>query len=278
MTTGRLFYPTELKLKILEHLARFEVLTTKDLSPLIYGDATEPSTRTINRTLSTLNHNGFVNQIFFRPESYLGKGNLPNASGLSENGVVLAQEKWPHTYPKEFSKTHSPHTIEHDLRRARAHIAIDKLARDHKLTLGWKKGGNNLVKPDDTFELTLTKTSHFFLEEEHKKKDFDALYEKLKPYVTLHGTGQMKEAWGFRYYTVIIPMRDADAMNNLLVHFSGSCNCIDPKMKVLHKGAPFTLSTDVLAFTSHDDMITRATEPILHTPSGRTLSLLDIVR
>ena len=43
MTTGRLFYPTELKLKILEHLARFEVLTTRDLCMLVYmNDATDP--------------------------------------------------------------------------------------------------------------------------------------------------------------------------------------------------------------------------------------------
>ena len=249
------------------------------MASLIYGNDKHSSITTINRTLEILDkRHHLVNRIYFRPEVYMGRGNLPNASGLSDKGVALAAERWPHTYPKEFPLTHSPHTIEHDLRRARTHIAIDKLSRSMNWEIGWKKGGNNLVKPDDTFELTNEKTAHFFLEEEYKKKDFDALYDKLKPYVTLHGTGQMKEAWGFRYYTVVIPMRDADAMNNVLVHFKGSCNCIDPKMKVLHKGAPFTLLTDVLAFTSHDDMITESNEPILHTPSGRTLSLLDIVR
>jgi hypothetical protein len=273
-----LFYPTELKLKILENLARYEVLTTRDLALIIYGNEEQDATRTINRTISKLNRSGFVNQIFFRPETYLGKGTLPNASGLSEKGVALTQERWPQTYPKEFPLTHSPHTIEHDLRRARTHITIDALARKEKWEIGWKKGGTHIVKPDDTFELTKTKTSHFFLEEEYKKKDFDALYEKLKPYVDFHGSGKMKEGWGFRYYTVIIPMRDAEAMNNLLVHLKGSCNCVDVYLKRKHAGAPFRLTSDILAFTTHRDMIETPAAPVLHTSSGKTLSLMDIVK
>jgi hypothetical protein len=276
--TDQLFYPTELKLKLLENLARFEVLTTRDLALIIYGNEEEQSTRTINRTLSNLNKAGFVNQIFFRPELYRGSGTLPNASGLSVKGVELAAERWPETYPKEFPVTHSPHTIEHDLRRARTHIQINALAKAMNWEIGWKKGGNHIVKPDDVFELTHHKTTHFFLEEEHKKKDFDALYEKLKPYVTLHGSGQMKDAWGFRYYTVLIPMRDAESMENVLVHFKGSCNCVDPKLRYMHKGSPFKIFTDILAFTTHDDVMQKPNETIFHTPSGKVLSLLDIVK
>lgn len=208
----------------------------------------------------------------------MGRGNLPNASGLSEDGVKLAQDRWPATYPKEFPLTHSPHTIEHDLRRARTHIKIHALASEKGWGIGWKKGGNHTVKPDDTFELTRTRTAHFFLEEEYKRKDFDAMYEKFKPYVDLHGTGTMKETWGFRYYTVIVPMRDADARDNLLAHFKGSCNCIDPKLRKMHAGAPFKLTTDILAFTTNEDITLRTEKPILHTTSNKVLSLLDIVR
>src|ERR1035441_5064838 len=144
MTTGQLFYPTELKLNILESLARFEVLTTRDLALLIYKNDDVDSIRTINRALNNLDtNNALVNRIFFRPEEYLGRGNLPNASGLSEQGVALAEERWPATYPKEFPLTHSPHTIEHDLRRARTHIAIAKLADNQMWLSGWKKGGNH---------------------------------------------------------------------------------------------------------------------------------------
>ncbi len=208
----------------------------------------------------------------------MGRGNLPNASGLSEDGVTIAEDRWPATYPKEFRLTHSPHTIEHDLRRARTHIKIHALAGEKGWSIGWKKGGNHLVKPDDTFELTLTKTAHFFLEEEYKRKDFDALYQKFKPYVDLHGSGQMKGTWGFRYYTVIVPMRDAQARDNLLAHFKGSCNCIDPKLRKMHAGAPYQLVTDILAFTTHKDITERTSEKILHTSAGNTLSLLEIVR
>lgn len=273
------FHPTTLRLKILENLARYEVLTARDLSLLIYGDDEHHHITTINQTLEALDERfHFVNRIFFRPEKYMGRGNLPNALGLSEDGVKLAADRWPATLPKEFPLTHSPHTIEHDLRRARTHIKIHQLAGKKGWQIGWKKGGNHLVKPDDCFELTGTKTAHFFLEEEYKRKDFDAMYEKFKPYVELHGTGQMKETWGFRYYTVIVPMRDPDARDNLLAHFRGSCNCIDPKFRKMHAGAPFKLVTDILAFTTHDDITERTGEKILHTSTGHTFSLLEIVR
>lgn len=273
-----LFYPTNGKLIILENLSRFEVLTSRDLSFLIYGDDKHHHITILNKTLTALRASGLVNQIYFRPEIYRGRGNLPNASGLSEKGVTLATERWPATYPKEFPLTHSPHTIEHDLRRARTHIKIAELAKHSGWELGWKKGDNRFIKPDDIFEITLTKTSHFFLEEEYKRKDFEALYEKLKPYVDLHGGGEMKDEWGFRYYTVIVPMRDAEAMNNLLTHFKGLCNCVDRKLKTMHRDAPYKLITDVVALTTHEDMMERTNEPILHTPSGKTYSLMDIVK
>ena len=205
------------------------------------------------------------------------KARLPNVTGLSELGVELANELWPLTYPKTFSASHSPHTIQHDLNRAHTHIAIAHLCKDEGWQLGWQKGGYHLVKPDDVFEITKEKTAHFFLEEEHKKKDYAALYEKLKPYVQLHGTGDMKEAWGFRYYTVIVPMRDAEAMLNVLTHFKGGCNCIDPKMKYLHKNSPFKLITDVLWFTTHDEITKEPYNPIFHTSKDNAHSLMDIV-
>lgn len=280
LASSSIFYPTKLKNQILENLARFEVLTTRDLSILIYGDDKHSHITTINKTLDILDkRHRLVNRIYFRPEVYMGRGNLPNASGLSDEGVKLAQERWPATYPKEFPKTHSPHTIEHDLRRARTHIKIQALANERGWRIGWKKGGNHIVKPDDTFELTGTKTAHFFLEEEYKRKDFEAMYEKFKPYVDLHGSGQMKEIWGFRYYTVIVPMRDAQARDNLLTHFRGSCNCIDPKLKKMHAGTPFKLMSNILAFTTHEDIIERTHDEILYTPqASEPMSLLEIVR
>lgn len=245
----------------------------------LYGNEDHSSITIINRNLDILDEReGLVNRIYFRPEEYLGRGNLPNASGLSEKGVAFAEQNWPETYPKEFPLTHSPHTIEHDLRRARTHIKIHALAAANGWEIGWKKGGNVIVKPDDTFELTKEKTAHFFLEEEYKKKDFGALYEKLKPYVDMHGTGQMKTAWGFRYYTVIIPMRDTDAMHNLIIHLRGSCNCVDVHLKAKHKGAPYKLTTDILAFTTHGDMMNQTDGPILHSTSGKVVSLKDIIK
>jgi hypothetical protein len=269
--------------ELLETLARFEVLTSRDLSQLLKGNTAHPSITTINKALVSLRtRHGLTNRVYFIPENYRGRGNNPNAWGLSKDGAELAEDKWPYTHPKVFSATHSPHTIQHDLNRARTHIAIADLCNREGWELGWKKGGYHLVRPDDVFEITKTKTAHFFLEVEHKKKDFPALYEKLKPYVELHGQGEMKSGWGFRNYTVIVPMRDVDAMMNVLAHFKGGCNCIDPKMKSLHKrgilsDGPFKLITDVLWFTTHDDVTKNPGGKIFHTTKGNTHSFVDIL-
>lgn len=255
------------------------MLTARDLSQLIYGDTEHHHITTVNGSLESLDkQNRLINRIFFRPENYMGRGNLPNASGLSDKGVQFAEEEWPATYPKEFSPTHSPHTIEHDLRRARTHITLHALAQEKDWQLGWKKGDAHGLKPDDIFEITNGKTAHFFLEEEYKRKDFDALYTKFKPYVDLHGTSKMKEDWGFRYYNVIVPMRDQNAVQNVIAHFRGECNCVDRKLKKMHGSARYKLATDILAFTTHADIIERPLDKIFHTPSGKTLSLLEIVR
>lgn len=274
-----LFYPTKRKLEILENLSRYEILTSRDLAFLIYGTDVHPKITTINKALMNLRaRHHLTNRVYFIPENYPGRGNNPNAWGLSELGVQMAEERWPYTYPKLFPASHSPHTIEHDLKRARTHVAIADLCNEHGWDLGWKKGGYHLVKPDDVFEITGTKTAHFFLEEEHKKKDFEALHEKLKPYVDLHGTGSMKAEWGFRYYTVIIPMRDTEAKANVLAHFEGVCNCLDPKLKFLHKNAPFKLYTDVLWFTTHDEIIRYPEGKIFDTPKGHSFSISDTLQ
>lgn len=267
-TESRLFYQTPLKLSVLENLARYEVLTSRDLADLIYGDTDHAAITTINQTLESLDlRHRLVNRIFFRPDYYKGRGNLPNASGLSKQGVATALDRWPATYPKEFAAEHSPHTIEHELKRARTHIQIQKLCEKNDWTLGWRKGDiYHLVKPDDLFEITREKTAHFFLEEEHKKKNLDSLYDKFKPYVDFHGTSKFKEAWGFRYFNVIIPMRDAQARDNVLIHFAGGCNCLDPKLRKKHAGSPFRLQSDILWFATHEDITTKTAEKIFYTP------------
>ena len=94
---------SELQEKILKDLAKYEVLTARDLALLIYGDDKHSSITTINKALETLDERDhLVNRIYFRPEEYLGRGNLPNASGLSDKGVELAADRWPATYPESF--------------------------------------------------------------------------------------------------------------------------------------------------------------------------------
>jgi hypothetical protein len=266
---------------VFQAIAINETVTARMLAKLVYGNDNHSTITTLNKILDILDDRcGLIHRTFYRPYNYSGRGNLPNVSWLSPYGAEKANELFTNTYPKSFLPSRSFLNIPHDIARAETHISFSDLCKKEGWRLGWRKGdrGSRLVRPDDIFEITQNKTAHFFLEEEHIKKTFDALYLKLKPYVTFHDTGQMKEAWGFRYYTVIVPMRDRDAMTNLITHFKGSCNCIDPKLKYMHKGSPFKLHTDVLAFTTHEDVMERTGESILHAPSGKTYALLDIVK
>lgn len=254
-STG-LFYPTDQKLAVLKNLARFHVLTVKDLAQRIFGNLARSSLASIVRSTRILERDGLITRIYFRPDSYAGRGLLPLACGLSECGAKWARDHYPESYPKAFPPEHSPHTIEHEFRCARTDVLLADLAEAQRWDIGAQKTDTyHIVKPDRLFEITTNgRTYRIFLEEEHKKKNFDEMYRKLKPYVRLHGSDEMKRAWGFRYFHVLVSMRDADAARNVLVHFQGGCNCIDPAMRRGHYNSPLQLNTDCLIFTVHGQL------------------------
>lgn len=233
----------------------------------------------IRRTIRSLEAQGLVHRTFFRPDYYAGMGMLPIACWLSKDGEAYALKNFPETYPKSHARDRSYNTIPHDLRRTDTRVALFELAEKEGWEIGCRKSDlNHIVKPDDFYEITKTKTAHLFLEEEVYKKSFEELYEKLSPYVENHGSSEFKDAWGFRYFNVLIPMRDEAARANVLAHFSGGCNCIDPKLRKQHQNAPFKLKTEILWFTTHDEIVRNPAGKIFKTPASSTCSLLDIIQ
>src|SRR5271157_5168500 len=186
----RLFYPTGQKNDVLRNLARFGVLTVKDLSELVFANVLKTSLASIVRTTRILEAHGYVNRIYFRPDAYAGRGVLPLACGLSEKGVAWANEQYPESYAKTFLRTQSPHTIEHDIKCAHTDIAIARLCERYGWSIGSRKDDlYHLVKPDRLFEITANeRTLRFLLEEENKKKCFQELFSKLEPYVKYRGS------------------------------------------------------------------------------------------
>ncbi len=279
-TSLRLSKPTDLSLGILENLARFEVLNVKQLCLILYGEVNDTHEGSLRRSLRILKSKHFIHTGSYCPDGYEDR-RLPIAVWLSEEGAELAQDKWPQTYPKYHGRQRSKYTLDHDIKRADTHQAIAKMCEENRWKLGWKKTDLfHGIKPDDFFEITGTKTARFFLEEENKKKNFKEMYDKLKPYVDFRGTDKFKEKWGFKYFNVIIPMRDAEASESALIHFSGKCNCIDPKHKSMHQNAPFKLASDILWFTEHELLINNPSGTIFAAPTDKPklYRFLDIVK
>lgn len=258
---------------VLVNLGRHEVLTLSLFSRLI-GSSENSIAQTL-RTLQEIDHVVFSNS--FKPDDYRASGMLPNAYWLSAKGAQWVADEFPATYPRHHDKYRSVQTIPHDIACAETHIAIYDFCVRERLNLGWQKANysRKIVKPDGVFEITGEKTAHYFLELENKKKKFKShdyekqkkgLYDKFKPYVDFYGTSKFKDEWGFRYFNVIIPMRDAQARDNVLVHFAGGCNCLDPKNQRLHKNAPFKLQSDILWFTTYEDITTKTDQKIFYTP------------
>lgn len=288
-TPDRLSNPTSLSLGILEDLARHEVLNVKQLCSLRYGEIDDTHEGSMRRALRILKGKGFIHTGSYCPDSYSDR-RLPIAVWLSKEGATYAEDKWPQTYPKFHGSQRSKYTLEHDLKRADTHQAIAKMCDENKWTLGWKKTDLfHVIKPDDFFEITGTKTARFFLEEENKKKNLKEMYEKLKPYVDMRGSEKFKEQWGFKYFNVIIPMRNREAVLSVLTHFAGSCNCLDPKIKRFHTinpktkqpWQPFKLQSGILWFTTHD-LITKKSEDRIFASTTdfntQLHSFLDIIK
>lgn len=209
---------------MLEALALYEVLTIRDLASLLYERDDKVSLASIVRTTRILEQRGFVNRIFFRPEDYAGMGTLPLACGLSEQGVAWAYEHCPWTDPKLFRRDHSPHTMEHELKRARFHVLMLRMCSQNNIQLFWKKTDlNHTVKPDDVFAVKQgDDITYYFFELENKRKSFNELLEKYQRYEDYYGTMRCKEEWfDFRTFTVVTQMRSDESRLNIVKFLAG---------------------------------------------------------
>lgn len=199
---------------------------------------------------------------------------------LVEKGARYVRDKYPATDPKYHGETRSELNIIHDLHRTDTRTAIYEMCEKQDFQIGWKKTDLfHKVKPDDLFEITKTKTARFFLEQEVHKKSFEEMHDKLESYIRLRDSEEFKTRWGFKFFTVLIPMRDINSMQNLIIHLRGACNCLDRRFKEMHKNAPFLLESQHLWFTTSESMVNNASGKIFfNTFDGSPHSLLDIVQ
>lgn len=258
---------------------------------MIYGEVNKLRLSALWRCIRNLEHGKqkLLHTGPYSPDGYEER-KLPKAIWLSEKGAEYADEKFPGTNPQHHGPERSKFTLHHDVKVGKTHNAIHRLASWMKAKIGWEKQNDfepRLVKHDGLAEITLTKTTRFFLEEENVKKSLEELYEKFKVYIEFWGTQKFKDEWGFSHFYVLVPMRNEAAAKSAVVHFAGGCNCIDTRHKKMHAKAPFQLTddkgkiTDILLFTTHELMTTNTKGKIFLTPAdfeSKSYSLLDIVR
>lgn len=182
-------------------------------------------------------------------------GCLPFACGLSEKGILWAEEYCSWTDPKLFRKDHSPHTIEHELKRARFHIKILHLCDEKSVELFWRKTDlNHTVKPDDVFAVKQgDTTAYYFFELENKRKSFKELLEKYRRYEDYYDTTRCREEWfDFRTFTVVTQMRSDESRLNIVKFLAGEPAIFNGKRVVNPtpiRRDNFWFSTDERPFT-----------------------------
>lgn len=213
-----LFYPTRRKRQVLDLLARYFVLRSKDLARLLRNPApSQTDIRTINRSLKILDEAGLVHRLRYLNSENDGVG---YACGLTDAGVRLTG--WGKTFDE-----HSERTLDHELGISLFHLSLQDQCDQNALVLRWQQSNlKHGVNPDAYFSVTNPamegkNTHHFFLEVERAKignyKDGEpSITRKLKRYYDYYNTHGCGEAWGFPTYRVVTVLRNDERRTNLL--------------------------------------------------------------
>jgi Replication-relaxation len=249
-----LFYPTRRKREVLDVLARYFVLRSKDLARLLRNPEPTPTDiRTMNRTLKILDGARLVHRLrYLNPEN----DGVGYACGLTDAGVRYAGQ----------GKTldeHSERTLDHELGISFFHLSLQELCDRYAFRLRWQQSDlKHGVNPDAYFSVTNPRqdgknTHHFFLEVERAKignykNGKPSIIRKLKRYYDYYNTHGCEEAWGFRTYRVVTVLRNDERRKNLLHAMEADLN-----HRMFWLGLESNLTVD------------------FHTPRGDILSFAD---
>lgn len=191
-------------------------MRVRDLALLIYNNDSRITRRSLNRTLSILEAEGYVYKIkYIEPDREVGAPAW--VWGLTDKGVEKESFDFPNA--KAFTE-HSARTLDHELEISYFRMALQPIPR----TLYWQQSDlKRSIHPDAYFTLTNPKlpegknTLHYFLEVEKGKKTFDDLLKKLGRYHALYNTDKAKEEWGMKTFRVIVVQKNDIRRKNLLI-------------------------------------------------------------
>lgn len=215
------------KQRVLELLAEFFCLRTKDAAELLRNRATtESDARSVRRTLSILHRDGFLYRV---PHLDAGheRGGIGYVYGLSAKGVDHALRNAYSTSATKTLDEHSLRTLDHELEITSFHIALHRLCSSNGLRYMWRQTDlKHTVHPDALFYVADPanpgKAFCYFLEIERAKlgnyrNGEPQIFRKLRRYYDYFNSTDCEKEWGFRQFRVAVVQR-SDARREGLVN------------------------------------------------------------
>ena len=216
---------TRAKRAVLEVLAQFYVLRSKDVARILRGcNPNQSDIRAANRTLLLLDRGGLVYRLKYLDLTNDGVG---YACGLSERAVA--------EYGGKTFSGHAERTIDHELGISFFHVAIRKLCTDRGLTLRWRQADiKRTIHPDAYFSITNPmqegmNTNHFFLEVERQrmgntKDGVPSIIRKAERYYRYYNSDQCEAEWGFRTFRVVTIQKTDERRRRFLAALQSDFN------------------------------------------------------
>jgi len=227
---------TNTKIRVLETLAEFFALRTKDVTELLRRKSpNENDKRSTRRTLDLLRRDGLVHRLkYLDLDVEIEGGSYTYAYGLSDKGVKFCRSLWPQA--KTFDE-HSQRTFDHELEISYFHIALKKFCAKNNLKLYWQQSDLKCsINPDAMFAITDPakpegkNTLYYFLEIERAKighyvNGEPSIMRKLGKYYEYYGTDKCEKEWlDFRQFRVIVVQRTEERRKNLLKELHAELN------------------------------------------------------
>jgi hypothetical protein len=214
---------TPVKQRILELLAEFFCLRTKDTAGLLRNrELTESDERSVRRTLSILHRDGLV----CRLDMAYGGACKHFVYGLTDKGVSHAFDDGYSTAATKTLDEHSLRTLDHELEITSFHIALHRLCGQHGLRYAWRQTDlKHTIHPDALFTIedpaNPDRDFAYFLEIERSKfgnyRDGEPqILRKLGAFYQYFNTTDCEKEWGFRLYRVVVVQRTEARRDGLL--------------------------------------------------------------
>lgn len=253
-----MFRLTNTKRKVLDLLAEYFCLRTKDITELLRGRDPNPNDlRSTRFTLGKLKDEGYLTRL---PYFDTGTQGVTYAWGLTDKALRTAW--FVDNIQPNFAKTfdeHSERTLDHELEISQFHKDVKRLCAQKNWNLYWQQADLDCtIRPDAYFAIRKDgNTFHFFLEVERAKlskykNGEPSIIRKLANYYHYYNTPTCQKEWNFKQFRVIVTQRTPDRAAHLLAALKKQ---FDHRMFWITSGATSAASGTTSFMTTKGDAL-----------------------